>query len=100
MDRKSPPEKFTFDGPQVVAFHFVKNRHGDDLSKWVKLLDELAQEYAGRILFGLRDISNIGEFNSNLNPDDFGTTDLWQGLRGPSLRYAQAGQRQVSEGVL
>nr|XP_016932909.2 uncharacterized protein LOC108012129 [Drosophila suzukii] len=73
MDRKSQPEKFTFDGPQVVAFHFVKNRHGDDLSKWVKLLDELAQEYAGRILFGLRDISNIGEFNSNLNPDDFGT---------------------------
>lgn len=73
VDRKSPGGRFTFDGPKVVAFHFVKNRHGDTLDKWISLLDKLAQEYAGRILFGLRDISNIGEFNANLNPDDFGS---------------------------
>ncbi|EDW96860.1 uncharacterized protein LOC6536572 [Drosophila yakuba] len=65
--------RFTIGGPQVVAFHFLGNRHGDTLDKWTKLLDELAQEYAGRILFGLRDISSIGQFNENLNPDDFGS---------------------------
>ncbi|EDV49580.1 uncharacterized protein LOC6551924 [Drosophila erecta] len=63
----------TFHGPQVVAFHFAKNRHGDTLDKWTKLLGEVAQEYAGRILFGLRDISSIGEFYANLNPEDFGS---------------------------
>ncbi|XP_017083937.2 uncharacterized protein LOC108116512 [Drosophila eugracilis] len=73
MLKSTTGARFIFEGPQVVAFHFVTNRHRDDLNKWIKLLDEVAQEYAGRILFGLRDIANIGEFNSNLNPDDFGT---------------------------
>ncbi|XP_016980881.1 uncharacterized protein LOC108045905 [Drosophila rhopaloa] len=69
----SPPDNFTFNGPQVVAFHFVDNRHGDNLKKWINMIDELAQEYAGRILFGLQDISNIAKFNGNLNPEDFGS---------------------------
>ncbi|XP_017047109.1 uncharacterized protein LOC108092119 [Drosophila ficusphila] len=70
---ESPPERFSFDGPKVVAFHFLANRYADNLSKWIKLLDQLALEYSGRILFGLRDISTISEFNANLDPYDFGS---------------------------
>ncbi|KAI8045487.1 hypothetical protein M5D96_001669 [Drosophila gunungcola] len=70
---ESPPDNFTFDGPQVVAFHFVANWHGDNLNKWKTLIDKVAQQFAGRVLFGLRDISSIAQFNSNLNPEDFGS---------------------------
>ncbi|KAH8291769.1 hypothetical protein KR054_000346, partial [Drosophila jambulina] len=66
----------TFDGPQVVAFHFLA-KHGQDFinsnATWFKLLDQLAQKYVGRVLFSLRDISTIGEFNENLNAEDFGS---------------------------
>ncbi|KAH8343693.1 hypothetical protein KR059_004823 [Drosophila kikkawai] len=77
-----PPQKedtkdeLICEAPEVLAFHFL-TKHGhdpvDSNASWFKLLDQLAQEYAGRILFGLRDISTIKEFNENLNAEDFGS---------------------------
>lgn len=60
----------SFEGPQVVAFDFLANI-GGRLCRWMNLFERIAQEYAGRILFGVRDISNIKDFNSNLNAEDF-----------------------------
>ncbi|SPP83499.1 uncharacterized protein LOC117585161 [Drosophila guanche] len=59
--------------PRIIAFHFFKNHHRDGLEKWIKLMGKLAQEFYGRIVFGMRDISSIGHLNDNLNPDDFGS---------------------------
>ncbi|XP_020812783.1 uncharacterized protein LOC110187690 [Drosophila serrata] len=92
----SPDNKLTFDGPQVVAFHFL-TKHGQDLVNsnptWLKVLDQLAQEYAGRIRFSLQEMSTIGEFNENLNAEDFGS--YRKGL--PPRIYGKDSQGRVYE---
>ncbi|KAH8243008.1 hypothetical protein KR032_003697 [Drosophila birchii] len=75
-DKAEDEYPLTSNVPQVVVFHFLaKQGHNliDSNATWLKLLDQLAQEYAGRILFGLREISTIGDFNENLNAEDFGS---------------------------
>ncbi|XP_022209800.2 uncharacterized protein LOC111065733 [Drosophila obscura] len=69
----SKGEKLCLDPPRIMAFHFFANQHRDGLHKWIKLMCKLAQEYAGRIMFGVRDIKSIGHLSDNLNANDFGS---------------------------
>ncbi|KAH8268165.1 hypothetical protein KR026_001338 [Drosophila bipectinata] len=78
--------------PQVVAFDFLVNI-GGRLCRWMNLYERIAQEFAGRILFGVRDISNIQEFNSNLNPKDFRSFRL----HFPPLIFAKDREKRVYE---
>ncbi|KAH8295101.1 hypothetical protein KR018_007206 [Drosophila ironensis] len=82
-----------FEGPQVIAFTFVANWYGARLGRWVKLYDRLAEEFAGRILFALRDISTIGDFNSNLKGRDFGSYE--KGV--PPLIFGRDEEQRVYE---
>lgn len=61
-----------FEGLRVVAFHYFDHHH-KQLNKWTKLIEQFAEEYAGRIKFAAQDIKTIRSFHSSLNPDDYGS---------------------------
>ncbi|XP_001359913.4 uncharacterized protein [Drosophila pseudoobscura] len=94
-EASSKGEKLSLDPPRIVAFHFFDNRHRDDVTtkKWAKLMAKLAHEYAGRIMFGMRDMKSIGNWHPNLRPNDFG--GYRPGL--PPLIYGEDKKHNVYE---